>query len=418
MSNSSSNNLKTAERGVWVSIFAYIILSVGQIALAQLTHSSALRANGFNNLTDILGNIAILIGLRIARIPADNDHVYGHWKIESIASLISSFIMFFVGFEVLRDSVVGFFSHQKEQIDPVGAAVAVVSAAVMIGVYFYTSRLAKRTGSQALAAASKDNLSDAATSIGTAVAILASLIRWDWLDQAMAVIIAGFILKTAYDIFRGSVFSLSDGFDETLVEEYKAAIAQVPKVKRVKLVRGRTYGSNIFLDVVVEMSPDLNVFESHEATEEIEEILIEQFGVYDVDIHVEPAPLPEIEHFANRSLELLAYEERVLNGQDLERYLSPDFTEIELDGQLLTRSDKLSQAVKNSVTSHRNENEPVTADRMPVSLQPIGISNYQSYQISRKTFLLTYQYGSVRVSSIWRRNELWYCLRRQLTEIE
>ncbi|MDD0538542.1 cation transporter, partial [Shigella sonnei] len=64
-----------------------------------------LQANGFNNVTDIMGNIAILIGLRLARIPADSDHVYGHWKIESIASLISSFIMFFVGFEVLRETV-------------------------------------------------------------------------------------------------------------------------------------------------------------------------------------------------------------------------------------------------------------------------------------------------------------------------
>ena len=101
MAASSTNNLKLAEKGVWVSIIAYIVLSIGQIAFAAIVHSSALQANGFNNVTDIMGNIAILIGLRLARIPADSDHVFGHWKIESIASLISSFIMFFVGFEVL-----------------------------------------------------------------------------------------------------------------------------------------------------------------------------------------------------------------------------------------------------------------------------------------------------------------------------
>ena len=114
MAASSTNNLKLAEKGVWVSIIAYIVLSIGQIAFAAIVHSSALQANGFNNVTDIMGNIAILIGLRLARIPADSDHVYGHWKIESIASLISSFIMFFVGFEVLRETVMTLLSGKEE----------------------------------------------------------------------------------------------------------------------------------------------------------------------------------------------------------------------------------------------------------------------------------------------------------------
>ncbi|WP_316158145.1 cation diffusion facilitator family transporter, partial [Listeria monocytogenes] len=128
----------------------------------------------FNNVTDIMGNIAILIGLRLARIPAYSDHVYGHWKIESIASLISSFIMFFVGFEVLRETVMTLLSGKEEAIDPLGALVGLFSAFVMLGVYLYNRALAKKTNSQALSAASKDNLSDAVTSIGTVVAILAS----------------------------------------------------------------------------------------------------------------------------------------------------------------------------------------------------------------------------------------------------
>ena len=200
MAASSTNNLKLAEKGVWVSIIAYIVLSIGQIAFAAIVHSSALQANGFNNVTDIMGNIAILIGLRLARIPADSDHVYGHWKIESIASLISSFIMFFVGFEVLRETVMTLLSGKEEAIDPLGALVGLFSAFVMLGVYLYNRALAKKTNSQALSAASKDNLSDAVTSIGTVVAILASSVGWEWLDTAMAIVICGFILKTAYDI--------------------------------------------------------------------------------------------------------------------------------------------------------------------------------------------------------------------------
>ncbi|CEF50316.1 MULTISPECIES: cation diffusion facilitator family transporter [Lactococcus] len=395
---SRSHNLKLAERGVWVSIAAYIFLSLLQLGVAQITNSASLLANGFNNVTDILGNIAIVIGLRIARIPSDNDHTYGHWKVESIASLISSFIMFFIGFEVLRQTIVGFIEGSSTEINPVGAAVALFSAFVMIGVYLYSSRLAKKTQSKALEASSKDNLSDALTSLGTTVAIVAAALHWIWLDRIMALVICGFILKTAYDIFRDSVFSLSDGFDDNLLADYKEAIELVNKVKSVKMIRGRTYGSNIFLDVVVEMSRDLSVYESHAATEKIERMLMAGFDVYDVDVHVEPAALPEEEHFASRALELLPKEEALLNGKHLDQLLAPQFQAITTKGKIIQQEEYMASAVET---------------------EDLAIQNYQAEQVSKKTFILTYHYldnqKSYTVSSIWRRNEYWRCIYRQVT---
>ena len=395
---SRSHNLKLAERGVWVSIAAYIFLALLQLGVAQITNSASLLANGFNNVTDILGNIAIVIGLRIARIPSDNDHTYGHWKVESIASLISSFIMFFIGFEVLRQTIVGFIEGSSTEINPVGAAVALFSAFVMIGVYLYSSRLAKKTQSKALEASSKDNLSDALTSLGTTVAIVAAALHWIWLDRIMALVICGFILKTAYDIFRDSVFSLSDGFDDNLLADYKEAIELVNKVKSVKMIRGRTYGSNIFLDVVVEMSRDLSVYESHAATEKIERMLMAGFDVYDVDVHVEPAALPEEEHFASRPLELLPKEEALLNGKHLDQLLAPQFQAITTKGKIIQQEEYMASAVET---------------------EDLAIQNYQAEQVSKKTFILTYHYldnqKSYTVSSIWRRNEYWRCIYRQVT---
>lgn len=395
---SRSHNLKLAERGVWVSIAAYIFLSLLQLGVAQITNSASLLANGFNNVTDILGNIAIVIGLRIARIPSDNDHTYGHWKVESIASLISSFIMFFIGFEVLRQTIVGFIEGSSTEINPIGAAVALFSAFVMIAVYLYSSRLAKKTQSKALEASSKDNLSDALTSLGTTVAIVAAALHWIWLDRIMALVICGFILKTAYDIFRDSVFSLSDGFDDNLLADYKEAIELVNKVKSVKMIRGRTYGSNIFLDVVVEMSRDLSVYESHAATEKIERMLMAGFDVYDVDVHVEPAALPEEEHFASRALELLSKEEALLNGKHLDQLLAPQFQAITTKGKIIQQEEYMANAI---------------------ATEDLAIKNYQAEQVSKKTFILTYHYldnqKSYTVSSIWRRNEYWRCIYRQVT---
>ena len=92
--NNPTKNLKLAERGAILAILAYIVLSIAKIIAGSVLQSSSLTADGFNNVSDIVANIAVLIGLRMAHKPADTDHKFGHWKIEDLASLVTSLIMF------------------------------------------------------------------------------------------------------------------------------------------------------------------------------------------------------------------------------------------------------------------------------------------------------------------------------------
>src|SRR5699024_4959191 len=92
--------LKLGERGAIISIIAYIFLSGLKIYVGNYTNSAALKADGMNNATDIIASIAILIGLRYSRKPADANHPYGHWKAETVASMVASFIMMVVGIQV------------------------------------------------------------------------------------------------------------------------------------------------------------------------------------------------------------------------------------------------------------------------------------------------------------------------------
>lgn len=94
-----AENLQLAKRGPIVSIIAYLTISIAKLIAGYTLNSSSLIADGFNNLSDILGNVALLIGLHLASKPADAEHRFGHWKIEDLASLITSFIMFIVGFQ-------------------------------------------------------------------------------------------------------------------------------------------------------------------------------------------------------------------------------------------------------------------------------------------------------------------------------
>ncbi|HEM6137781.1 TPA: cation transporter, partial [Streptococcus suis] len=393
--NQQIQNLKLAERGAIVSITAYIILSGIKLAAGHIFHSDALTADAFNNISDIIGNIAVLVGLRMAQKPADTDHKFGHWKMEDLASLITSFIMFVVGFQVLYSTFIKIISNQTVEIDMTGAVVGVFSALVMIGVYLYNKSLARRVHSKALEATAKDNLSDAVTSIGTSVAIIAAAFNFPIVDKIAAVVITFFILKTAYEIFMESFFTLSDGFDEELLHKYEEDILKLPKVVAVKSQRGRTYGANIYLDIVLEMNPDLSVYESHEITEQVEQLLTLKHGVFDVDIHVEPSEIPHDEIFEHVFDKLYRFESEIQAHEvGYENLIDENYLLIDAKGRYLNKAEMLQ--------AH--------------PIQSTYLSNYQMTSISQKSKLVTFEIGDYVHTSLWRRHENWTVIFHQISK--
>lgn len=388
-------NLKLAERGAIISITAYIALSGIKLAAGHIFHSDALTADAFNNISDIIGNIAVLVGLRMAQKPADTDHKFGHWKMEDLASLITSFIMFVVGFQVLYSTLIKIMSNQTVEIDMTGAIVGIFSAFVMVGVYLYNKSLAKKVHSKALEATAKDNLSDAVTSIGTSVAIFAAAFNFPIVDKIAAVIITFFILKTAYEIFMESFFTLSDGFDEELLHKYEEDILKLPKIVAVKSQRGRTYGANVYLDIVLEMNPDLSVYESHEITEQVEQLLTLKHGVFDVDIHVEPSEIPHDEIFEHVFDKLYRFESEIQAHEvGYEDLIDDNYLLIDAKGRYLNKSEMLQA-------------HPV---------QSTYLSNYQMTSVSQKSKLVTFEIGDYVHTSLWRRHENWTVVFHQISK--
>jgi len=281
-------NIKEGERGAWLSIVTYLILSAFKLILGYLFLSSALRADGMNNLTDIVASVAVLIGLRISRKPPDSDHAYGHFRAETVAALIASFIMAMVGFQVLVDGVGLLFAGQEQAPEPWLAGVAIVCAVIMYGVYRYNRKLAQRTNSQALMAAAKDNLSDAMVSVGAAVGIIGSQLGMPWLDIVAALVVGLLICKTAWDILSDSMHRLTDGFDEQELPGLRETIASIEGVENIKDIKARINGSQTLVDVIIEVSPELTITESHHISDKVEAKMAEVHNIHYVHVHVEP----------------------------------------------------------------------------------------------------------------------------------
>jgi len=282
------NDLRLAEKGARVSIIAYISLSLIKLAIGYISGSKALTADGLNNTTDIIASVAVLIGLKISRKPADDDHPYGHFRAETVSSLIASLIMIGVGLDVLYNAAHSIIFFKAQAPDLIAAGVAVFCSAVIYFVYRYNKKIAIRINSSGLMAAAKDNLSDAWVSIGTAVGITASQFGLPWIDPLAAVIVGVLIVKTGWEIFREAAHNLTDGFDKGELDNMTKSIKKVSGVRNVKDIRARIHGNNILLDVIVGVSADLTVLEGHIITEEIEKNLRSEFNITEAIVHVEP----------------------------------------------------------------------------------------------------------------------------------
>ncbi|WP_433706912.1 cation diffusion facilitator family transporter [Paenibacillus illinoisensis] len=282
------DNLKKGQRGAIISIIAYICLTALKLIIGSIAGSEALKADGLNNATDIVASIAVLIGLRLAQRPADKDHTYGHWKAETVASLVASFIMMAVGLQVLFEAIGSVFQGENESPDLIAAYTGIFCAVVMYLVYRFNKRLATKIKSQAVMAAARDNISDAWVSIGTVIGIAGSQFGLPWLDPVTAVIVGFLICKTAWDIFKEATHHLTDGFDVELIREYRKTIATIDGVETVKDVRARSYGNNAVVDVVITVRSDLDMHQAHDICNDVEDELLREHDVYTVHVHVEP----------------------------------------------------------------------------------------------------------------------------------
>ncbi|RXZ81569.1 cation transporter [Paenibacillaceae bacterium] len=283
------DKIRQGEKGALVSICAYLLLTAVKLVGGYWYVSEALVADGFNNMTDIIASVAVLIGLRISQKPPDKDHPYGHFRAETIAALIASFIMATVGMQVFIGAVRSLFAGERPVPDLASAWISLGAAAFIGGVYLYNVRLAKRINNQALMAAAKDNMSDALVSIGAAVGIIGAQFGMPWLDPVAAMVVGGIICKTAWDIFYSSTHALTDGFDEEQLRELRASIERVQGVRTIKDIKARVHGSNVLIDVIVLVDAQLSLIESHRISDEIESKMeAKHNNILSIHVHVEP----------------------------------------------------------------------------------------------------------------------------------
>ena len=287
-----NENRQKAINTTYLSIFGNALLALVKGFTGILGHSYALVADAIESTTDVFSSILVLIGLKYATKPADDNHPYGHGKAEPLITFAV------VGFLVISATIIAYKSIQNIQTPhqlPETYTLIVLAAVVIIKETFYrvVNRRSDETRSTSLKADAWHHRSDAITSLMAFIGISIALYLGEGYESAddwAALLASGFIIYNAYLIFRPALGEIMDEhLHDDLVEKIRALATQVEGVVDTEKCYVRKSGLSYHVDLHLVVDGKISVSEGHDIAHNLKRALQEQFPeISDVLIHVEP----------------------------------------------------------------------------------------------------------------------------------
>lgn len=265
----------------WAVAFAKIIFG-------YVTQFTSMTADGFHSLSDGASNIVGLVGITIACRPADKDHPYGHKKYETLFSLAIAALLFFVCYELLTKAIERFHHPAIPEINIGSLIIMIATIITNILVMRYERREGEQLKSDILVSDSIHTASDVFTSLSVICAIFFIKLGYPILDPIVTVLIALFIARAGFSIARQSSNVLCDMIilDDKKIEKVVLSVKGVQACHKIR-TRGRE--DDIYVDLHVQVSPEMHVNTAHKISYEIEGAIKSAIpGVTDVVVHIEP----------------------------------------------------------------------------------------------------------------------------------
>ena len=283
-----------ADRVITIGFWINALLMVMKLAAGHYGRSEAVFADGVESACDFIAIGMTIVALKVGRKPFDQDHPYGHGKVESLAANLVSIIIGATGAWILYGAVTTVLAGSYETPALIAVLAAAATIAIKESLYRYSVRIGQDLGSPALLAIAKDHRKDAVTSVATLVGVGCAYLGVRMMDPVAAGLTSLFIFHIGYQTFRSSAHELMDGVPDQQVTDAIATLAgEVKGVDRVHEIRARHSGQFLIVDLKLDMAPEMTVRRSHEIATEVKRLIFEQFpNVGDVMIHINPSDEP------------------------------------------------------------------------------------------------------------------------------
>lgn len=285
---------RVANKVSFVTIIGNILLSVMKLIAGFIAHSNAMISDAIHSASDVFSTFVVIIGIKLASKKADKEHPYGHERLECVAAIVLSMVLFITGFGIGTAALKNITSGDYNNI-VVPGVLALVAAIVSIvskeAMYWYTRYNAKKIDSSALMADAWHHRSDAFSSIGALIGIAGARLGFPIMDSIASLIIFVFIIKAAYDIFKDAIDKMVDhACDDATVNKIRECVMKHDDVLGIDMLQTRIFGNKIYVDLEIETDGSYTLSKAHTIAETVHDDIEKSFPkVKHIMVHVNPA---------------------------------------------------------------------------------------------------------------------------------
>ena len=289
---SSENSTQRVRRATWVGLVANVVLATGKVTAGIVGGSAAVVADGVHSVSDLVTDLALLVGTHFWDQPPDEQHPHGHRRIETLVTAGIGFSLAAVGIGMGWRAITDFQEPRLAPTTSIALVAALVSVVVKEWLFRWTRVQGELADSPALVANAWHHRSDAFSSIPAVVAVATEMVFPDmvWVDRIGVLAICVFILRAAWGIFHPALQQLVDaGAPPEIQARLDSLAVEVDGVRAAHALRTRYTGPKLAVDLHLEVDGDLTVAEGFEIARAVKEHLLDKGpGVGDVVIQVEP----------------------------------------------------------------------------------------------------------------------------------
>ena len=284
---------RVANKVSFVTIIGNILLSVMKLIAGFVAHSNAMISDAIHSASDVFSTFVVIIGIKLASKKADKEHPYGHERLECVAAIVLSMVLFITGFGIGTAALKNITSGDYNNI-VVPGILALVAAIVSIvskeAMYWYTRYNAKRIDSSALMADAWHHRSDAFSSIGALIGIAGARLGFPIMDSIASLIIFVFIIKAAYDIFKDAIDKMVDhACDDDTVNQIRECVMKHEDVLGIDMLQTRIFGNKIYVDLEIATDGSYTLSKAHTIAESVHDDIEKSFPkVKHIMVHVNP----------------------------------------------------------------------------------------------------------------------------------
>lgn len=285
---------RVANKVSFVTIIGNILLSVMKLIAGFIAHSNAMISDAIHSASDVFSTFVVIIGIKLASKKADKEHPYGHERLECVAAIVLSMVLFITGFGIGAAALKNITSGDYNNI-VVPGVLALIAAIVSIvskeAMYWYTRYNAKKIDSSALMADAWHHRSDAFSSIGALIGIAGARLGFPIMDSIASLIIFVFIIKAAYDIFKDAIDKMVDhACDDATVNKIRECVMKHDDVLGIDMLQTRIFGNKIYVDLEIETDGSYTLSKAHTIAETVHDDIEKSFPkVKHIMVHVNPA---------------------------------------------------------------------------------------------------------------------------------